>query len=123
MYDTVRGMLENICHLIKEVGFMPNGSRRYYLNRSQPPAFTLMIQEYLKYTQDTDWVKNHIECVETELTFWLTNRTESIEKNGQVYELAHFEANSNTPRPESYGEDLKTCSSYSESGKVLPTLL
>ncbi|ERL85426.1 hypothetical protein D910_02846 [Dendroctonus ponderosae] len=114
MYATVRGMLENICYLINQFGFMPNGSRLYYLNRSQPPLFTLMIEEYLKYTQDTDWLKNNIECIEAELTFWLNNRTDVVEKDGVNYELAHFEPLSNTPRPESYEKDLKTCSVYTE---------
>ncbi|KAL1494377.1 hypothetical protein ABEB36_009985 [Hypothenemus hampei] len=114
MYDTVKGMLENMCYLINQIGFMPNGSRNYFLNRSQPPALTLMIQEYLKYTKNTAWVNEIVGCVESELTFWLENHTKLVEKDGEVYELAHFESESNTPRPESYDKDLKTCSSYSE---------
>lgn len=114
MYDTVRGMLENICHLIDQYGFMPNGARLYYLNRSQPPLFTLMIQQYFQYTKDLDWIKNNIQCVEKELTFWLNNRTEPVQKDGVSYELAHYDPASNTPRPESYEEDIKTCSYYSE---------
>ncbi|XP_066140147.1 trehalase-like [Euwallacea fornicatus] len=117
MYDTVRGMLENICHLIKEIGFMPNGSRKYYLNRSHPPVLTFMIQEYLKYTQDTEWLKNNIQCVEIELNFWLKNRTKLVEKNGVIHELAHYEPFSNTPRPESYSKDLETCNIYNETAK------
>ncbi len=30
-------------HLIDEYGFIPNGSRVYYLNRSQPPYFSSMV--------------------------------------------------------------------------------
>lgn len=26
-------------------GFIPNGGRKYYLNRSQPPVFTQMVAE------------------------------------------------------------------------------
>jgi alpha,alpha-trehalase len=31
-------IIENFLDIIDEIGFMPNGARQYYLNRSQPPA-------------------------------------------------------------------------------------
>ncbi|XP_050298171.1 trehalase-like [Anthonomus grandis grandis] len=114
MYLTVKGMLGNICHLINKYGFMPNGGRVYYLNRSQPPLFTLMIQQYLKYTEDYDWIKDNIQCVQKEMDFWLKNRTINVVKDGTTYQLAHYGPESNTPRPESYEKDLKTCSFYGQ---------
>ncbi|KAL3272826.1 hypothetical protein HHI36_014285 [Cryptolaemus montrouzieri] len=39
MTTTVKGMLENFLWLIEKFGFIPNGGRIYYLNRSQPPLF------------------------------------------------------------------------------------
>ncbi|CAG9773853.1 unnamed protein product [Ceutorhynchus assimilis] len=114
MYDTVKGMLENICHLITKYGFMPNGTRVYFLNRSQPPLFTLMIQSYLKSTIDTNFIGNIIQCVETEMNFWSDNRTIPVEKDGVTHMLAHYQSSSNTPRPEAYAEDVRTCSSYAD---------
>jgi alpha,alpha-trehalase len=37
-------IIENFLDIINEIGFMPNGARQYYLNRSQPPV---------SYQQDT----------------------------------------------------------------------
>lgn len=37
MKDTVRGMIDNFIYMVNSIGFVPNGSRIYYLNRSQPP--------------------------------------------------------------------------------------
>jgi len=37
MRDTVRGMIDNFVYMVNSIGFVPNGSRIYYLNRSQPP--------------------------------------------------------------------------------------
>lgn len=37
-------IIENFLDIINEIGFMPNGARQYYMNRSQPPVraqFTL----------------------------------------------------------------------------------
>ncbi len=39
MYDTVKGMLLNFVHLIKDHGMIPNGGRTYYLNRQTYPNF------------------------------------------------------------------------------------
>ncbi|MEP7314284.1 MAG: alpha,alpha-trehalase TreF, partial [Pseudomonadota bacterium] len=40
----LRAMLENFAHLIETCGFIPNGTRTYYLSRSQPPVFALMVE-------------------------------------------------------------------------------
>lgn len=33
MYDTARGMIENLLFMVEKYGFVPNGGRVYYLNR------------------------------------------------------------------------------------------
>jgi alpha,alpha-trehalase len=35
-----RDLILNFMDLIDLYGFLPNGGRKYYLNRSQPPVFT-----------------------------------------------------------------------------------
>ncbi|MGO4395036.1 alpha,alpha-trehalase TreF [Variovorax sp. M-6] len=40
----VRGMVENFAHLLDTYGHVPNGTRSYYLGRSQPPVFALMTE-------------------------------------------------------------------------------
>lgn len=40
----VHDMVENFAYLIDTYGFVPNGTRRYYLSRSQPPVFALMVE-------------------------------------------------------------------------------
>ncbi|KAL1497107.1 hypothetical protein ABEB36_008119 [Hypothenemus hampei] len=110
MTKTVKGMLSNFIYLIKQYGFIPNGSRIYYMNRSQPPLFTLMVGIYLEYTNDLAWLESNIAYIEEELNFWLSNRTLPMYYEDDIYLLAHYGTDSNTPRPESYAEDLETCS-------------
>ena len=57
MGETVRGMLENFVHFINELGKIPNGGRTYFENRSQPPLFIQMVEEYVEATGDMEFVR------------------------------------------------------------------
>lgn len=43
-HDLVRSMVEDFAYLIETYGHVPNGNRSYYLSRSQPPVFVLMVE-------------------------------------------------------------------------------
>jgi len=60
MKSTAKGVIDNILSLVDQFGFMPNGGRVYYLNRSQPPMVTLMVSSYYKATNDFEYVKKVI---------------------------------------------------------------
>ncbi|KAJ8912193.1 hypothetical protein NQ315_003797 [Exocentrus adspersus] len=111
MVETARGMVQNILSMVERYGFVPNGGRIYYLNRSQPPLLTFMVDDYIKYAKDYEFLRQNIQTLEKELNFWLTKRTVEIDKDGNIYTLAHFDSSSDTPRPESYFEDIETCAS------------
>lgn len=49
----VRSMTDNFAYLIDRYGFIPNGNRTYYLSRSQPPFFALMVQLLAQEQSDT----------------------------------------------------------------------
>lgn len=61
MKSTARGVIDNIISLVKLVGFMPNGGRVYYLQRTQPPMLILMASSYYKATNDFGYIKSIIE--------------------------------------------------------------
>jgi alpha,alpha-trehalase len=52
--EIIQNMIDNFAYLIRTYGHIPNGNRQYYLSRSQPPFFTLMVELYacLLYTSD-----------------------------------------------------------------------
>lgn len=112
MVQTVKGILENFLHLVDKFGFVPNGSRVYYLNRSQPPLLSLMVGIFIDVTNDIVWLAAHVDTLSKELIWWLETRTVMIERYGETFEMAHYAPESRTPRPESYYEDTKTCSMY-----------
>lgn len=41
--DVIESMVHNFAWMISEIGFIPNGNRSYFLSRSQPPFFSLML--------------------------------------------------------------------------------
>lgn len=43
-HDLLRDMADNFAWLIDHYGHVPNGNRSYYLSRSQPPVFALMVE-------------------------------------------------------------------------------
>lgn len=118
MTETAKGMVENLLSVVERYGFVPNGGRIYYLNRSQPPLLTLIVSDYIKYTKDFEFLRNNIDTLEKELNFWLTKRVIEVDKNGETYVLAHYDSGSDTPRPESYVEDVETCEFYNDENRV-----
>ena len=61
MAETARGIVENIIWLVKLYGHMPNGSRKYYLQRSQPPLLIQMAATYHSWTKDDNFIKTNIK--------------------------------------------------------------
>ncbi len=101
-------IIENFLDFVDTIGFVPNGARRYYLNRSQPPVLTQMVRVYVEYTQNYTLLERALPLLEKEYNFWMTNRTVTLPCDGQNYTLNHYAVQNNQPRPESYLEDYQT---------------
>ncbi|CAF1124260.1 unnamed protein product, partial [Brachionus calyciflorus] len=127
MIDTVRQMIENFMFFIKKFGFIPNGSRIYYLNRSQPPYFAQMVMKYFEYCTNSDSLdrKTKIEikkfvlneaydCILKEYRYWVNEKSIEIlfdEKLKRKFKFSIYTTKMRCmPRPESYFEDLDTSS-------------
>ncbi|XHR31061.1 MAG: trehalase family glycosidase [Chthoniobacteraceae bacterium] len=68
----------NFLYLINRFGFIPNGSRTYYLNRSQPPYFAALIR-LLSQTGVDDKFAAEVLCgLKKEYQFWKTRRATPI---------------------------------------------
>lgn len=42
--ELMRSMADNFAWMIDKYGHIPNGNRTYYLSRSQPPVFAMMVE-------------------------------------------------------------------------------
>lgn len=103
MNDTARGIIENTLELVRKFGFVPNGARIYYLNRSQPPLLSEMVLEYYSWTKDKAFLLKALPILLREYKFWMTYRSIALDDN---HTLNYFYSDATKPRPESYREDV-----------------
>jgi alpha,alpha-trehalase len=83
-----KNIIENFLDLVETVGFVPNGARVYYLNRSQPPLLSHMVKTYVEYTNDTSILARAIPLLIKEHNFWTVNRSVTITgPGGKTYTL------------------------------------
>ncbi|EIW74545.1 glycoside hydrolase family 37 protein [Coniophora puteana RWD-64-598 SS2] len=110
LYDSVNGTLQNFMSELEDFGFIPNGGRKYYLNRSQPPLFIHMLYDYVTATNDSSILQRALPLAEVELAWWNTNRTVQVTSpyTNKTYSLARYAVNNTAPRPESYLTDYLT---------------
>lgn len=69
-----RHNIDNMLWLVDTYGFMPNGNRTYYLNRSQPPFLSAMVRELYAAASDDAWLARAYRTLCKEYTFWQTKR-------------------------------------------------
>jgi alpha,alpha-trehalase len=117
MFSTVRGMIENMGHLIEMFGYVPNGNRVYYLNRSQPPLLTWCVDAYFQRTGDLEFVRRSMAWLEKEMEFFTRNRC--IHKEDWKSHLFRYHVVAGGPRPESYREDVECAEHISDAPEKL----
>ncbi len=72
--DLARGNVDNMLALVERFGYMPNGTRTWYLNRSQPPYLSMMVRSIYERTGDRDWLASACETLLKEYEFWQNER-------------------------------------------------
>ncbi|MCA8315840.1 alpha,alpha-trehalase TreA [Burkholderia multivorans] len=118
--DLVDDMLDNFAHLIDTVGHIPNGNRTYYASRSQPPFFAYMVTLAAQAEGDKVYQK-YLPALRKEYAYWMQG--ESTTARGQAARhvvampdgavLNRYWDASDTPRDESYLEDVTTAKAAS----------
>ncbi|KAL3499032.1 hypothetical protein ACH5RR_041764 [Cinchona calisaya] len=116
MYETAKGIVTNLISLIDEFGYVLNGARAYYTNRSQPPLLSSMIFDIYNRTGDVDFVKNSLPALLKEYEFWNSgiHKVSIQDAQGEIHNLSRYYAMWNTPRPESSSIDQETASKLSD---------
>ena len=116
-WDKVADMVANFAYEIDAWGHIPNGNRSYYLSRSQPPFFSLMVE--LLAEHDSDALKTYLPQMEKEHAYWMDG-AESLQpgdahkrvvklRGGEL--LNRYWDDNDTPRPESWLDDVTTAKS------------
>ena len=110
----IENMVRNFADLIDQYGFIPNGNRAYYLSRSQPPYFALMLQ-LLRQTHGDDFALQFLPQLEAEYNFWMNGKEKLSSETScfnrvvllpKGYILNRYWDNETSPSPEAYTEDI-----------------
>jgi alpha,alpha-trehalase len=120
--DLAEHMVRDFAYLIDTFGHVPNGTRSYYLSRSQPPFFFAMVG-LLNSEDPAASYARYLPQLRREHAFWMqgqaglrrgaAHRRVVIMSNGAV--LNRYWDDADTPRDESYREDTELARS---SGRI-----
>lgn len=110
----IENMIDNFAYMIDKYGFIPNGTRTYYLTRSQPPFFSVMLNLLAKDKGEKVLVKYQPELLK-EYAFWMEGGEKL--KVGQAHRMVvrmpggellnRYWDDSDQPREESFKKDVE----------------
>lgn len=110
----IDSMLANFVSLVERYGHVPNGTRSYYLSRSQPPFLALMMD--LSETRDAALDRQRLQALKQEHAYWMAGAS-CLDAGGACQHVVRMPDGSllnrywdarDTPRDESYAEDVAT---------------
>lgn len=111
-HDLIEHMVRNFASLIDSYGHVPNGTRSYYLSRSQPPFFYAMVGLLDSENPAASYAR-YLPQLRREYAFWMqgekglthgaAHRRVVSMADGAV--LNRYWDDADTPRDESYRED------------------
>jgi alpha,alpha-trehalase len=110
--DTARDLVDDFSYMLHEYGHIPNGARTYYLSRSQPPMYYLMVG-LLSPDPATAW-SQHLRELEREYAYWMEGSAglqpgsarRNVVRMPDGALLNRYWDASDTPRDESYRNDV-----------------
>jgi alpha,alpha-trehalase len=118
--DLVDDMLDNFAYLIDTIGHIPNGNRTYYVSRSQPPFFSYMV-ELAAHKEGGRVYQKYLPQLRREHDYWMQG-AKTVQPGDAVRNVVmlpdhtvlnrYWDAR-DTPRDESYLEDVQTAAKVS----------
>jgi len=124
----VLSMIENLVDIQSRFNIIPNGNRKYYLSRSQPPFFPQLLELYIDSEVDDhtkiELINRYYDAAKKEYDFWMKGSSNLNANNpserrvvrmpGGEY-LNRYWDDQCTPRPESFREDVELANYIEES--------
>ncbi|RYY38607.1 MAG: alpha,alpha-trehalase TreA [Chitinophagaceae bacterium] len=111
--SSIEHMVQNFAWLIDTYGHIPNGNRSYYLSRSQPPFFSLMVELLAGIRGDRIYT-DYLPQLRKEWAYWMDSTAPTRHlvhlRDGSV--LNRYWDQLDAPRQESWMEDVKTASLF-----------
>lgn len=83
--ELAKNNTDNLLFHLKKYGYVPNGNRTYFLNRSQPPYLALMVRDIFEIIGDKTWLNEAFDLLKAEYDFWEKNRRTRIGLNRHLH--------------------------------------
>jgi alpha,alpha-trehalase len=125
-HDLVQDMVRDFAYLIDRFGHVPNGTRSYYLSRSQPPFFYAMVG-LLSSDDPAGAYAQYLPQLRREYAFWMqgagalrrgsAHRRAVALADGSI--LNRYWDDRDTPRDESYREDSELARTSARPARAL----
>ncbi|MCP1117309.1 alpha,alpha-trehalase TreF [Robbsia andropogonis] len=112
-HGLLRNMADNFAFLIDAYGHIPNGNRSYYLSRSQPPVFALMVDLFEEHGLKR--AVHFLPQLLREHAFWMEGAEDTLPGNAYRHVvrmedgalLNRYWDERDTPRDEGFLEDIE----------------
>lgn len=72
--ELAKGNVDNLLYLTNRFGYVPNGSRLYFLPHSQPPFLSRMVKDVYEIIKDDQWLSFAYNTLKKEYEFWQEKR-------------------------------------------------
>jgi alpha,alpha-trehalase len=123
-WDRVQDMVDNFATELDKYGHIPNGNRSYYLSRSQPPFFSLMVDLLATHKGD-DVYRQYLPQLQKEYDYWMADSdkvaagqaSKRVIKLGDGTLLNRYWDDRDAPRTESWLDDLNTANKAPDRNK------
>jgi alpha,alpha-trehalase len=125
--DMLENMVNNFSYLIETLGYIPNGNRTYFIGRSQPPFYSLMVK-LLAGIKGNEMLPGYLPALEKEYRFWMKGADQLTKEKTALFHAVrmpdgevlnrHWDEN-NTPRPESLREDVELSQQSAQEPRIL----
>lgn len=108
-HQQIENMVRNFAYLINTYGHIPNGNRSYYLSRSQPPFFALMVGMLAEIKGEGIYTEM-LPALQGEWNYWMdkTAPTKHVVRMNDGSILNRYYDQLDRPRQESYVQDVET---------------
>lgn len=110
-YDLVFALANNFKFLVDEFGYIPNGTRTYFIGRSQPPMYSLLINLICQHIKEDYW-QDHVPQIERQYRWWMQGeeglkegeaRLHIVKQKGYI--LNRYYQHVEEPRPEAFRQE------------------
>jgi alpha,alpha-trehalase len=124
--EMIRQMIDNFSYLIDTIGYIPNGNRTYFIGRSQPPFFSLMVKLMSEHHKNA--CIDYLPQLEKEYQFWMRgaemlpgklSAQHRVVKLPDGSILNRYWDENDTPRPEAFKEDMELAHQSGQNSNAL----